>query len=158
MAAKVRERVPPGGTDTGLGFDTARGRGQHQGMATKTVIRPPAVPPPVGPYNPAVRVGELLFCSGQIPLDPVTGELVTGDVRAQTEQVLRNLEALLRAEGLGFAHVVKTTVFLTDLADFAAMNEVYARAFPAGAPARSTVQVAALPRGARVEIEAIAHY
>lgn len=136
----------------------APGGGQPPGMASKRVICPPGVPPPVGPYSPAVRVGDLLFCSGQIPLDPATGELVSGDIRAQTEQVLRNLQALLQAQGLDFGRVVKTTVFLTDLADFAAMNEVYARAFPVEAPARTTVQVAALPRGARVEIEALAHY
>ena len=115
--------------------------------------------PPVGPYSHGVRVGDLLFCSGQIPIDPATPEApVTADIRAQTHRVLQNLKAVLEDQGLGLAHVVKSTVFLTDLADFAAMNEVYAQYFVADFPARSTVQVAALPRGASVEIEAIAHY
>lgn len=127
-------------------------------MLTKTVIRPAGTPPPVGPYSHAVRVGELLFCAGQIPLDPATGQLVAGDIRVQTERVLLNLQAILEAERLSLADVVKTTVFLVDLAEFGAMNEVYGRFFKADYPARSTVQVAALPRGARVEIEAIAHY
>jgi len=127
-------------------------------MSSKKIIRPVNAAPPVGPYSHAVRVGDLLFCSGQIPLDPATGQLVPGEVVAQTQQVLANLRAILVSEGLDFSRVVKSTVFLTDLADFAAMNEVYARHFPADPPARSTVQVTALPRGARVEIEAIAHY
>ena len=127
-------------------------------MSSKKIIRPVNAAPPVGPYSHAVRVGDLLFCSGQIPLDPATGQLVPGEVVAQTQQVLANLRAILVAEGLDFSRVVKSTVFLTDLGDFAAMNEVYARHFPADPPARSTVQVSALPRGARVEIEVIAHY
>lgn len=127
-------------------------------MTTKTVIRPAGTPAPVGPYSHAVRVGDLLFCAGQIPLDPATGQLVSGDIRAQTERVLLNLRAILEAERLSLAHVVKTTVFLVDLTEFGAMNEVYGRFFTADYPARSTVQVAALPRGARVEIEALAHY
>ena len=127
-------------------------------MSSKKIIRPVNAAPPVGPYSHAVRVGDLLFCSGQIPLDPATGQLVPGEVVAQTQQVLANLRAILVSEGLDFSRVVKSTVFLTDLADFAAMNEVYARHFPADPPARSTVQVTSLPRGARVEIEAIAHY
>lgn len=126
-------------------------------MATKTIIKPPNSPAPVGPYNHAVRVGELLFCSGQIPLKS-DGSLVTGDVRAQTEQVLENVKAILTDQKLSFDNVVKSTVFLTNLGDFAAMNEVYARCFTANQPARSTIQVAALPRGANVEIEVIAHY
>lgn len=128
------------------------------GMTNKTVIRPPGTPPPVGLYSHAVRVGDLLFCAGQIPLDPDTSQLVAGDIRAQTERVLLNLRAILEAERLSLAHVVKTTVFLVDMAEFGAMNEVYGRFFTTDYPARSTVQVAALPRGARVEIEAIAHY
>ena len=124
----------------------------------KTIIRPAGAAPPVGPYSHAVRVGDLLFCSGQIPLDPATGNLVAGDIRTQTEQVLHNIQTILESEKLGFGHVVKTTVFLVDLADFAGMNEVYARRFNGDFPARSTIQVAALPRGARVEIEVIAHY
>jgi 2-iminobutanoate/2-iminopropanoate deaminase len=124
----------------------------------KTIVCSENAPAAVGPYSQAVRAGELLFCSGQIPLEPASGALVAGDIRAQTEQVLENLKALLAHEGLPLAHVVKTTVFLASLADFAAMNEVYARYFTADFPARSTVEVAALPKGAKVEIEAIAHY
>jgi 2-iminobutanoate/2-iminopropanoate deaminase len=126
-------------------------------VATKQIIKPKGSPAPVGPYNHAVRVGDLLFCSGQIPLD-AQGNLVTGDVRAQTERVLENVKAILTDQGLTFANVVKSTVFMTNLADFAAMNEVYARYFTSEFPARSTIQVAALPRGAAVEIEVIAHY
>jgi 2-iminobutanoate/2-iminopropanoate deaminase len=124
----------------------------------KQVIRPAGAPAPAGPYSHAVRVGELLFCSGQIPLDPVTGQLAGPDIQTQTARVLENVKAVLAAEKLDLTAVVKTTVFLTDLADFGAMNEVYGRYFTAEFPARSTVQVAALPRGARVEIEVVAHY
>lgn len=125
---------------------------------TKTVVKPAAAAAPVGPYSHAVRVGDLLFCSGQIPLDPATGQLVAGDVRAQTTRVLENIKLILADQGLSFAHVVKATVFLTNSNDFAAMNEVYAKYFAVDPPARSTVQVAALPKGAQVEIEIIAHY
>ena len=125
---------------------------------TKQIIKPAHSPVAVGPYNHAVRIGDLLFCAGQIPLDPTTGNLVPGDVRAQTERVLENVKAILDDQKLSFAHVVKTTVFMTSLGDFAAMNEVYARYFTADFPARSTVQVAALPRGAAVEIEVLAHF
>ena len=125
---------------------------------TKQIIKPAKSPAAVGPYNHAVRIGDLLFCAGQIPLDPATGNLVPGDVRAQTERVLENVKAILDDQKLTFAHVVKTTVFMTSLGDFAAMNEVYARYFTAECPARSTVQVAALPRGAAVEIEVLAHF
>lgn len=110
----------------------------------------------MGPYSQAIRAGHLLFCAGQIPLDPASGQLAGSDVTAQTERVCENLAAVLRAAGLGLADVVKTTVFLTDLNNFTAMNAVYARYFPAPSPARSTVQVSALPRAALVEIEAIA--
>ena len=127
-------------------------------MSTKQIIRPQNAAAPVGPYNHAVRVGDLLFCSGQIPLDPATGQLVSGDIKAQTERVLENVQAILEYQKLTFSNVVKSTVFMTNLGDFAAMNEVYARYFTADFPARSTVQVAALPRGASVEIEVIAHY
>jgi 2-iminobutanoate/2-iminopropanoate deaminase len=127
-------------------------------MANKIVIKPAKSAPAVGPYNHAVRVGDLLFCAGQIPLDPVTGNLVSGDIRAQTERVLENVKAILDDQRLTFTNVVKSTVFLTNLADFAAMNEVYTKYFTADFPARSTIQVAALPRGANVEIEVIAHY
>jgi 2-iminobutanoate/2-iminopropanoate deaminase len=127
-------------------------------MATKTIIKPAGSAPAVGPYNHAVRVGDLLFCAGQIPLDPATGNLVTGDIKAQTERVLLNVKAILDDQKLTFASVVKSTVFLTNLADFAGMNEVYAKFFTGDFPARSTIQVAALPRGANVEIEVIAHF
>jgi len=125
---------------------------------TKTVINPSAAAPAAGPYSHAVRVGDLLFCAGQIPLIPENGQMVSGDVRAQTQRVLENVKIILAHEKLSFANVVKTTVFLTNLVDFGAMNEVYATFFAAPFPARSTVQVAALPRGANVEIEVIAHY
>lgn len=121
----------------------------------KKIIASEQAPKAVGPYSQGVDLGDFVYFSGQIPLDPA-GQFVSGDVRVQAERALANLEALLRAAGLGFEHVVKTTVFLTDLADFAAMNEVYAKRFPKDPPARSTIQVAALPRGARIEIEAIA--
>lgn len=113
-------------------------------------------PRAVGPYSQAILAGELVFCSGQIPLDPATGQLLEGDIAAQTGRVLDNLAAVLAAAGSDLAHVVKTTVFLADLGDFAAMNEAYATRFGEHRPARSTVQVAALPRGARIEIECIA--
>ena len=103
---------------------------------TKQIIKPAKSPAAVGPYNHAVRIGDLLFCAGQIPLDPATGNLVPGDVRAQTERVLENVKAILDDQKLTFAHVVKTTVFMTNLGDFAAMNEVYARYFTADFPAQ----------------------
>ena len=127
-------------------------------MATKKIIQPAKSPKAVGPYNHAVRVGDLLFCAGQIPIDPATGDLITGDAKAQTERVLQNVKAILDDQGLAFANVVKSTVFLTNLADFAAMNEVYAKYFTTDFPARSTIQVAALPKGSSVEIEVIAHF
>ncbi len=127
-------------------------------MAKKIIIKPAKSAPAVGPYNHAVRVGELLFCAGQIPLDPATGNLVAGDIKAQTERVLLNVQAILEDQKLAFENVVKSTVFLTNLADFAGMNEVYARFFTGNYPARSTIQVAALPKGANVEIEVIAHF
>lgn len=113
-------------------------------------------PTAIGPYSQAVRIGQLLFCSGQIPLDPATGELITGDIAAQTRRVLANLQAVLEAAGATFADVARTTVYLADMNDFTAMNEVYATFFEAPAPARSTVQAAGLPKGARVEIDVIA--
>ncbi len=125
---------------------------------SKTIIKLGKAVTAVGPYNHAVRVGDLLFCSGQIPLDPATGQLVVGDIKVQTERVLENIKIILDDQRLNFANVVKSTVFLTNLADFAAMNEVYTKHFTGDFPARSTVQVAALPRGATVEIEVIAHY
>ena len=113
-------------------------------------------PRALGPYAQAVAAGDLVFCSGQVGLDPVSGRLVTGGIEAETARACENLAAVLAAAGLGLADVVKTTVYLADLAEFAAMNAVYASHFPAPHPARATVQVAALPAGARVEIEAIA--
>ncbi|MDE3067914.1 MAG: RidA family protein [Verrucomicrobiota bacterium] len=124
----------------------------------KIIVKPPRSPVAVGPYNHAVRVGDLLFCAGQIPIDPSTGDLVSGGIQAQTERALQNVKAILDHQKLTFAHVVKSMVFLTSLADFAGMNEIYARHFTADFPARSTVQVAALPKGANVEIEVIAHF
>src|SRR5204863_1530549 len=125
----------------------------------RQTISTPEAPNAIGPYAQAVSVaaGRVVFCSGQIPLDPTTGELVgTGDVRAQTERVMKNLGAVLSAAGASFAHVTKTTIYLADLQDFAAVNEVYARFVGESPPARATVQVAGLPRGASVEIDAIA--
>lgn len=120
------------------------------------VIATDKAPAAIGPYSQAVRVGELLFCSGQIPLDPATGEVVAGDVSAQTVRVMENIAAVLAAAGRGFDDVVKTTIFLADMADFAAVNEVYGRCFTGHKPARSTVAVKGLPRGVSVEIEVIA--
>lgn len=121
----------------------------------RTIITTPDAPAAIGPYSQAVRCGNLLFASGQIPLRP-DGTMVEGDIKAQTRQVLENLAAVLRAAGSSPARAVKTTVFMIDLAEFQAMNEVYAGFFGDQPPARATVQVAALPRGARVEIEMIA--
>ena len=119
-------------------------------------IASPDAPAAIGPYSPAVRAGNLLFLSGQIPLNPADGSLVDGDITVQTEQVCRNISALLRAAGVTFANVVRTTVFLADMNEFAAMNAVYAKYAGDPPPARSTVQVARLPRDVRVEIDAIA--
>lgn len=113
-------------------------------------------PKAIGPYSQAIVTGDLIFCAGQVALDPKTGELVSGDIRDQTRRVLDNLAAVLDAAGAGLDRVTKTTVFLTDFAEFAAMNEVYAEKFGAHRPARSTVQISTLPRGARIEIECIA--
>ena len=125
---------------------------------TKSAIKPAAAAPAGGAYSPGIRAGDFLFCAGQVPLDPATGQLVTGDIRVQTERVLQNINIILQDQGLTVANIVKATVFLTNLGDFAAMNETYARHFLKDPPARTTVQVAALPRGAQVEIEVIAHY
>ena len=127
-------------------------------MAQKQIIKPPQSPAAVGPYNHAVRVGDLLFCAGKIPIEPATGNLVTGDIKIQTERVLENVKAILDSQGLTFSNVVKSTVFMVNLGDFAGMNEVYARYFTNDFPARSTIQVAALPKGASVEIEVLAHF
>jgi len=121
------------------------------------VISTQAAPAAIGPYSQAIRAGGFLFLSGQIPLDPSTGALVGGDVRVQARRVLENLSGILRAAGTSLEQVVKTTVYLADMADFPAMNEVYATFFTAAAPARATVQVSRLPRDVRVEIDAIAY-
>lgn len=120
------------------------------------VLNASGAPAAIGPYSHAVWAGDLLFTSGQIPLVPETGQLAGDTVEAQTEQVLKNLEAVLTAAGLTFADVVKTTVFITDLNDFGTINAIYATRFPQDPPARSCVQVAALPKGAKLEIELIA--
>ncbi|TMK51811.1 MAG: reactive intermediate/imine deaminase [Actinobacteria bacterium] len=125
-------------------------------MSDHGVIATDGAPGAIGPYSQAVRSGDLVFCSGQIPLDPLTGQLVEGGIGSQTARVLANLAAVLAAADLKLANVVKTTVFLVSMDDFPAMNEVYALHFDVDPPARSTVAVAALPKGARVEIEAIA--
>ena len=122
----------------------------------KEIISASGAPAAIGPYSHAVKVGQLLFTSGQIALDPATGKLAGESIQCQTEQVLKNLEAVLAAAGLTFEHVVKTTIFLTDLADFATVNAIYGARFPAEPPARSCVQVAGLPAGAKVEIELVA--
>jgi 2-iminobutanoate/2-iminopropanoate deaminase len=121
-------------------------------------ISPVGAPKAVGPYSVAIRIGDFLFASGQIPLDPASGALVTGGIDGQTERVLENIKVVLTDQGLTFANVVKTTVFMTNLGEFAQMNTIYARYFSEPFPARSTVQVSALPRGAAVEIEIVAHF
>lgn len=120
-----------------------------------TLINSLQAPAAVGPYSHAARVGNVLFCSGQIPLDPESMTIVEGGIEAQTRQVLTNIEALLSTVGAGFANIAKTTIFLTDLGDFATVNGIYEEAFGGHKPARSTIQVAALPLGANVEIECI---
>ena len=122
----------------------------------KEIISTDKAPGAIGPYSQAIKAGGMLFCSGQIPIDPATGEFVAGGVAEQTEQVFKNLTAVLEAGGSGLEGVVKTTVFLADMGDFAAMNDVYAKYFDANKPARATVQAARLPRDAKVEIECIA--
>jgi 2-iminobutanoate/2-iminopropanoate deaminase len=122
----------------------------------KKIISTNETPAAIGPYSQAVRSGKFIFCSGQIPLDPKSGEIVAGDITAQTRRVMDNIAGLLKAEGLGFDNIVKTTIFLTNLGDFQTVNEIYGSYFKNDPPARSTVQVAALPKGANVEIEVIA--
>lgn len=125
-------------------------------MSNRTVIHTDAAPRAIGPYSQAIVAGGLVFCSGQVPIDPATGELVPGGIEEQTHQSLSNLKAVLEAAGSGLDRVLKTTVFLQNMGDFAAMNAVYATYFPGNPPARSTVEVARLPRNALVEIECIA--
>jgi len=122
----------------------------------KKIISTSEAPAAIGPYSQAVRNGNFLFCSGQIPLDPKSGQIVPGDIATQTRRVLDNVGAVLKAEGLNFENIVKTTIFLTDLGDFQTVNETYGSYFKQQPPARSTVQVSALPKGAKIEIEAIA--
>lgn len=123
----------------------------------KKVIHTDNAPKAVGPYSQAVQMGDFLFCSGQISIDPKTNEVFTGDIKIQTEMVMKNIEAVLAASGMNFSNIVKTTIFLTNMSDFATVNEIYAKAFTAAPPARSTVAVAGLPKGVNVEIEVLAH-
>ena len=122
----------------------------------KKVIQTEKAPKAIGPYSQAIQAGNFLFLSGQIPLDPKTGELVKGDIRKQTQQVLENIKGILESQGLGMENVVKSTIFLKDIANFNQVNEVYATYFPSSPPARSTIEVTKLPRNADIEIEAIA--
>lgn len=122
----------------------------------KKVIQTEGAPKAIGPYSQAIQAGNFLFLSGQIPLDPKTGELAKGDIRKQTQQVLENIKGVLESQGLGMENVVKATLFLKELGNFNQVNEVYANYFPSSPPARSTVEVAKLPRDADIEIEAIA--
>ncbi len=125
-------------------------------LTVKQIVATERAPQAIGPYSQAIVAGNLVFASGQIPLDPQTGEFVSGGVGEQTEQVLKNLGEVLKAAGSALEHVVKTTVYLADMGDFAVMNEVYGRHFQGAPPARATIQAARLPRDARVEIDAIA--
>lgn len=120
------------------------------------IIATDQAPAAIGPYSQAVQAAGLVFCSGQIPLDPTSGELVSGDIRLETRRVMENLKGVLQAAGCGFGQVVRTTIYLVDMADFPVVNEVYGEYFPTEKPARATVAVAALPRGVRVEIDAVA--
>lgn len=122
----------------------------------KKIVSSKDAPAAVGPYSQAIRSGSLLFCAGQIPLDPHSGQIVSDDISAQTKRVLENISAVLRAANLNFGHVVKTTIFLTSMGDFQTVNEIYGTYFKENPPARSTVAVSALPKGAKVEIEVIA--
>ena len=126
--------------------------------ARRQAVSTESAPKAIGPYSQAVRAGGLLFVSGQVPIDPATGHLVEGDIATQTHRVFRNIGEILSAAGASFDHVVRTTVFLADMNDFAAMNEVYGSYFSIPAPARATVQVARLPRDAKVEIDVIASF
>ncbi|MDA7665251.1 Rid family detoxifying hydrolase [Verrucomicrobia bacterium] len=124
----------------------------------KRTFSPEGSPEAIGPYNHGTRIGNLLFTAGQIPLDPETNQIVSDDIAIQATRVLENLRILLESEGLDLGHIVKTTIFMVDLSEFAQVNEIYAGFFSENFPSRSTVQVTALPMGARIEIEAIAHY
>jgi 2-iminobutanoate/2-iminopropanoate deaminase len=122
----------------------------------RRVVFSPSAPPPVAAYSQAIASGDLLFCSGQIAIDPSTGQMVEGGIETETQRVLENLQAVLAAAGASLSDVIKTTVYLADFSEFQAMNAVYTRAFPQDPPARATVGVSALPRGAKIELEAIA--
>lgn len=124
---------------------------------SKKIIHTDHAPKAVGPYSQAVLLNDTLFCSGQIAIDPKTQEVFTGDIKKQTEMVLANIEAVLKASDMNFSNIVKTTIFLTSMNDFATVNEIYAQKFPSNPPARSTVAVAGLPKGVNVEIEVLAH-
>ncbi len=123
----------------------------------KKIIQTDLAPKAVGPYSQAIRMGEHLFCSGQIAINPANQEVFTGDIKKQTEMVMSNIEAVLKAADMNFTHVLKTTIFLTNMADFSTVNEIYGKRFPQNPPARSTVQVSGLPKGVHVEIEVIAN-
>jgi len=124
----------------------------------RQAVSTPSAPKAIGPYSQAIRAGSLLFVSGQVPIDPASGQIVNGDIAAQTHRVFQNIGEILKAGGASFDHVVRTTVFLADMNDFAAMNEAYATYFTTPAPARATVQVSRLPKDARVEIDVIASF
>ena len=124
----------------------------------KQIVQTDLAPKAVGPYSQAIRLGDFLFCSGQISINPETQEVFTGDIKVQTEMVLTNIEAILNCQNLNFSHIVKTTIFLTSMSDFTTVNEIYAKRFPVNPPARSTIQVAGLPKGVNVEIEIIANF
>ena len=123
----------------------------------KKIITTPEAPAAIGPYSQAIRIGEFLYTSGQISLDPNSMELITGNIEVETERVLKNIEAILNADGLRLNNIIKTTVYLTDLSEFGRMNQIYEKFFVETKPARACVQVAALPKGAKVEIDAIAY-
>ena len=123
----------------------------------KKIIATPKAPAAIGPYSQAIRIGDFLYTSGQISLDPETMEMITGDIEVETEKVLKNIEAILKEDGLNLNNIIKTTVYLTDLSEFARMNQVYESFFTDTKPARACVQVAALPKGAKVEIDVVAH-
>jgi 2-iminobutanoate/2-iminopropanoate deaminase len=123
----------------------------------KKIVATPKAPAAIGPYSQAIRIGDYLYTSGQISLDPETMKMITGDIEVETEKVLKNIEAILKADGLDLNNIIKTTVYLTDLSEFTRMNQVYEKFFSETKPARACVQVTALPKGAKVEIDAIAH-
>ena len=123
----------------------------------KKIIATPKAPAAIGPYSQAIRIGDFLYTSGQISLDPESMEMITGDIEVETEKVLKNIEAILKEDGLNLNNIIKTTVYLTDLSEFARMNQVYENFFTDTKPARACVQVAALPKGAKVEIDVVAH-